>query len=129
MGANAFTVTDATFTAEIEEFKGVVLVDFWAQWCGPCLAMADGIETLAAKYANNPHVRIAKIDIDQNTATTAAYRILSIPNFKFFVNGVHDPKNPDHSMIGMRPIEDIEAQLQKHIDSLGEEVTTSTASV
>lgn len=91
----AVTLTDANFQEEVLNFSGLVLVDFWAGWCGPCIAMAPIVEKLAAKYAGNPQVKVAKLDVDAQMETSQAYRILSLPTFKVFING-----QPVSEMVG-----------------------------
>lgn len=83
----AVTLTDANFEEEVLNFPGLVLVDFWAAWCGPCIAMAPIVEKLAAKYADNAQVKVAKLDVDAQMETSQAYRILSLPTFKVFIGG------------------------------------------
>ena len=89
-------VTDATFTAEVEQAKGLVLVDFWATWCGPCLAIAPVIEKLAEDYRGR--VKVLKLDTDANQATAAKFGIRSIPTMLLFKDG----KKID-SLIGADP--------------------------
>jgi len=84
---SAVTLTDANFTAEVKTFNGIVLVDFWAEWCGPCKIMGPEIEKLAQKYAGNPLIKVGKLDVDANQETAMEYRILSLPTFKIFRNG------------------------------------------
>ena len=83
----ALELTDANFPQEVSEFSGLVLVDFWAAWCTPCLMMAPFVEELAKKYADNDMVKIAKLDVDTHQMTAQSFQILSIPTFKVFVNG------------------------------------------
>lgn len=78
-------VTDATFAAEVEQADGLVLVDFWATWCGPCRAVAPVIEKLAEDYAGK--VKVRKLDTDANQATAMRYNIRSIPTILFFKGG------------------------------------------
>ena len=78
-------VTDATFSAEVEQAKGVVVVDFWATWCGPCLAVAPVIEKLAQDYAGK--VKVVKLDTDANQATAMRFNIRSIPTILLFKDG------------------------------------------
>jgi len=70
-------VTDATFEQEVLNYDKPVLVDFWAEWCGPCRMVAPILEKLAAEYAGK--VRIAKVDVDANPGLSQAFRIMSIP--------------------------------------------------
>ncbi|MEO8636962.1 MAG: thioredoxin [Gemmatimonadales bacterium] len=78
-------VTDATFAAEVEQSSGLVLVDFWATWCGPCLAVAPVIERLAEDYRGR--VKVLKLDTDANQATAMKFNIRSIPTMLIFKDG------------------------------------------
>ena len=84
MGATK-TVTDETFAAEVLESDKPVLVDFWAEWCGPCKMVAPVLEEIAAEQAEN--LTIVKLNIDENPLTARAYRILSIPTMSVFKGG------------------------------------------
>jgi thioredoxin 1 len=79
--------TDANYEQEVLQFPGVVLVDYWADWCHPCHAMAPHVEALAAEYAGRDDVKIVKIDVDTNEATAMQERVMSLPTFKIFKNG------------------------------------------
>ncbi len=78
-------VTDANFATEVEQSNGVVLVDFWATWCGPCLAIAPVIEKLAHDYEGK--VKVLKLDTDANQATAMKFNIRSIPTILLFKDG------------------------------------------
>ena len=73
------------FKKEIEDYKGIALVDFWAPWCGPCQQMGPVVEELAEKYKGK--AKVAKLNIDENQAIAAKYDIMSIPTMVFFKNG------------------------------------------
>jgi thioredoxin 1 len=80
-------VTDDSFTADVEQSSGLVVVDFWAEWCGPCRAIAPILEDLAK---NNPgKVQIAKLDVDANQRTSMKFNVRSIPTLLFFKDGRH----------------------------------------
>ncbi len=83
---NAYTiVTDSNFKEEVLESTGPVMVDLWADWCGPCHIIAPGIEELAREYQGR--VKVAKLDIDANPMIATKYGIRSIPTVLFFKNG------------------------------------------
>lgn len=70
-------VTDATFEAEVLDYDKPVLIDFWAEWCGPCRMVAPTLEKLAKEFAGQ--VRIAKVNVDENPGLSQAFRVMSIP--------------------------------------------------
>ena len=70
-------VTDATFEAEVLNYDKPVLVDFWAEWCGPCRMVGPILEKLAAEFAGQ--IRIAKVDVDANPGLSQAFQVMSIP--------------------------------------------------
>ncbi|MGF1429165.1 thioredoxin [Kitasatospora sp. LaBMicrA B282] len=90
------TVTDATFDAEVLKSDKPVLVDFWAEWCGPCKQVAPTLEAIAEEYADQ--LTVAKIDVDANQAVAAQYGVVSIPTLNVYVNG-----EVVKSIIGAKP--------------------------
>ncbi|MGY1495922.1 thioredoxin [Streptomyces sp. QTS52] len=79
------TVTNASFSQDVLDSEKPVLVDFWADWCGPCRMMAPMLEQIAAEYGEE--ITIAKLNIDENPETAALYEVMSIPTLAVFVNG------------------------------------------
>ena len=84
MGATT-TVTDANFTSDVLQADKPVLVDFWAEWCGPCKMIAPILDDIAKEYAGK--VKVAKINIDENQQTPAQFGVRGIPTLMLFKNG------------------------------------------
>ena len=85
MGAATKTVTDATFDNEVLGSDKPVLVDFWAEWCGPCKMVAPVLEEIAAENADK--ITVAKVNIDDNPEIARRYQIMSIPTMSVFAKG------------------------------------------
>ena len=85
MSANTKPVTDATFATDVLQASGPVLVDFWAEWCGPCKAIAPALEEIGAEYAGK--LTIAKVNIDDNLQTPTEYQVRGIPTLILFKDG------------------------------------------
>ena len=85
MSAHIHYVTDATFEAEVLQSEQPVLVDYWAEWCGPCKMISPILDEIATEYAGK--LKVAKINIDDNQETPAKYGIRGIPTLMVFKNG------------------------------------------
>jgi thioredoxin 1 len=85
MSDNITHVTDATFDMDVLKSGTPVLVDFWAEWCGPCKMIAPILEEVAVSHAGR--VKIAKVDVDDNREIAAKYGIRGIPTLMLFKNG------------------------------------------
>ena len=85
MAEGVVNITTATWDSEVAQYKGIVVVDFWAAWCGPCRMVAPTIEELASEYAGK--AKIAKVNTDENSDIASKFRIMSIPTILFFKDG------------------------------------------
>ncbi len=107
-GPNTLTFTDTNFDAEVLNAAEPVLVDFWAEWCGPCRMMGPTIDTLATDYAGR--VKVGKVDVDANINTAGRYQIRGIPTLLLFKGGkVVDQK------VGAIPKSEVETMLKAHV--------------
>jgi thioredoxin 1 len=84
MGATK-AVTDATFEAEVLKSSKPVIVDYWAEWCGPCRMIAPVLEEIATEYGEK--LDVVKLNVDENPAVAQRYQILAIPTLNVFQNG------------------------------------------
>lgn len=81
-------LNDDNFSLEVDEVKDkLIIVDFWAVWCGPCQMMSPIINELASEYQQNEKIRICKLNVDRALETTKRFMIRSVPTIKFFLNG------------------------------------------
>jgi thioredoxin 1 len=85
MGANTKTVTDDSFSSDVLKSDKPVLVDFWAEWCGPCRMVAPVLEEIAGEQSDN--LTVVKLNIDENPQTARNYQVMSIPTMAVFKGG------------------------------------------
>ena len=104
----AATFTDGNFDADVLKADKLTVVDFWAEWCGPCKAIGPMIEQLGHDYAGR--VNVGKLDVDANPEVSMKYGIRSIPTILFMKGGVVVDK-----VVGAVPKHQLEATIQKHL--------------
>ena len=107
MAGNALKVEDASWDAEVMKAPELVMVDFWAVWCGPCQMVAPIVDELANEYAGK--VKVRKLNTDENPEVAGRYQVMSIPTILFFKNGQVVEK-----LVGARP----KRQFKEMIDQL-----------
>lgn len=84
-GKNTLEFTDASFDQDVVNSDSPVLVDFWAEWCGPCKMIAPTVDAFAEEYAGK--VKVGKVNVDENSATAQRYNIRGIPTLLLFKGG------------------------------------------
>jgi thioredoxin 1 len=101
-------LTDGNFEQEIESSEGLAMVDFWAEWCGPCRLVGPVVAELAGEYEGR--VKVGKLDVDSNRVTSQRYGIRSIPTILYFKDG-----ELVDMVVGAVPKSHLEQKIQQHI--------------
>ena len=102
------TVSVANFEEEVLKAPGLVMVDFWAAWCGPCRMVAPVVEELADLYGND--MKVCKLNVDENPDLAIKYQVLSIPTLVLFKDGEAVDR-----MLGAKRRHQYEATIEKHL--------------
>jgi len=108
--AKILTLTDADFDAQVNT-QPLILVDFWAEWCGPCRLIAPMLEELVSEYGDR--LTMGKVNVDENRQTTARFGIRSIPTLMFFRDGSRVDQ-----VIGAHPKNTIKAKIDQLLNAL-----------
>jgi thioredoxin 1 len=110
MADNVNSVTDSTFQAEVIDASNTqpVMVDFWAEWCRPCLMLAPTVAEIAQTYTGK--LKVVKLNVDENTASAGRYNIRGIPTLLIFKGG-----QVAEQVVGAVPRDHIEKALQRHL--------------
>jgi thioredoxin 1 len=110
MADNVNSVTDSTFQAEVIDASNSqpVMVDFWAEWCRPCLMLAPTVAEIAQTYTGK--IKVVKLNVDENTASAGRYNIRGIPTLLIFKGG-----QVAEQVVGAVPRDHIEKALQRHL--------------
>lgn len=108
MAENLTQITDANWDQEVLKSDNPVLVDFWAEWCGPCHALAPTVASIADSYSGK--MKVVKLNVDENERTAFKYGIRSIPTLILFKGG-----EIKEVLIGNRPKNEIVQVIEKHL--------------
>ena len=108
MSEHIHYVTDDTFASEVLQSEQTVLVDYWAEWCGPCKMIAPILDSIANEYAGR--LKVAKLNIDDNQNTPAAYGVRGIPTLMLFKNGAVEA-----TKVGMMSKSQLAAFIDSHL--------------
>lgn len=108
MGAHTITITDATFDEEVKGASQPVLVDFWADWCGPCKMIAPVLEEIAVNRGDT--LKVAKLNIDDNLEITTRFDVQSIPTLILFKDG-----EPVARIVGARGRAALDEEIDRHL--------------
>lgn len=108
MGESTITVTDASFDADVLQSDKPVIVDYWAEWCGPCRMVAPILEEIAAEHADK--VTVAKLNVDENPKAAAAAGVTSIPMLAVYSGG-----EVVKTIIGAKPKRALVADLEQYL--------------
>lgn len=103
------SVTDATFAQEVLASDSPVLVEYWAEWCGPCRQVSPVLEELAVEYGDR--MRLVKMNSDENVVTAAAQRVLAVPTIQVFQGG-----ELMASIVGAKPKRLLAAELARFVE-------------
>jgi thioredoxin 1 len=106
--AHPVAISDTSFQSEVIDSDRPVLVDFWAEWCGPCKMIAPVLENIASDYSDS--LKIAKLDVDHNPQTSMKFGVMSIPTLLLFKNGEVVEK-----LIGFMPKERLLGKIKPHL--------------
>lgn len=110
MSENTKAVTDDSFATDVLAAAGPVVVDFWAEWCGPCRTIGPALEELAGEYAGK--LTIAKVNIDENPETPSTYAVRGIPTLILFKDG-----KPAATQVGAAPKSRLKAWIETSLKS------------
>jgi thioredoxin 1 len=109
MAEGVFEVTLANWENEVLKAQGLVMIDFWAAWCGPCRIISPTVEELAKEYGGK--IKVAKLNTDENSEIASRYKIMGIPTIMFFKDGVKLDQ-----IVGVVPKQHLKAKIDSYLN-------------
>lgn len=103
-------LSSANWDNEVLKAKGLVMIDFWAAWCGPCRIISPAVEELAKEYSGK--VKVAKLNTDENSEIASRYKIMGIPTIMFFKDGVKLDQ-----IVGVVPKQHLKAKIDSYLNT------------
>jgi len=104
------SVNNSNFASEVESFNGLVVVDFWAPWCGPCRMLGPVFDELAQSFSDNSDIKFVKVNTDENPEIATKFGIRGIPTIKFIKGGKEVAQH-----VGAAPKEVFQELISKHL--------------
>ncbi len=108
MAGTVLEITDTSFETDVLKSSTPVLVDFWAEWCGPCKMLAPTVEKLAGEYTGK--LKVCKVNVDENPNSASKFGIQAIPTLLIFKNGANTDR-----IVGVTPEKDLRNRIEKAI--------------
>jgi thioredoxin 1 len=109
MAEGVLEVTLANWENEVLKAQGLVMIDFWAAWCGPCRIISPTVEELAKEYGGK--IKVAKLNTDENSEIASRYKIMGIPTIMFFKDGVKLDQ-----IVGVVPKQHLKAKIDSYLN-------------
>ena len=110
MAESVLEVTLANWEGEVLKAQGLVMIDFWAAWCGPCRIISPTVEELAKEYSGK--VKVAKLNTDENSEIASRYKIMGIPTIMFFKDGIKLDQ-----IVGVVPKQHLKAKIDSYLNT------------
>ena len=101
---------DSNFDKEVKQSKGLVLIDFWAPWCGPCKMQGPIVEELAKEFSQDEAIKIGKLNVDENQTTSQEFGVMSIPTLIIFKDG-----KVAEQLVGLQSKDALTKKIKEHL--------------
>jgi thioredoxin 1 len=110
MAEGVFEVTTSTWDDEVIKAQGLVMIDFWAAWCGPCRMISPTVEELSKEYSGK--IKVLKLNTDENSDIASRYQVMGIPTIMFFKDGIKIDQ-----IVGVVPKQLLKSKIESFLDT------------